>query len=142
MTPPRRARWVGAVAVGLAVVVAGCASTAGPRVTPTSDGDGMVIEVVDMNPPQISDYKSKLTVYEGDDMVTSKIIEVNTPLSYKGYMFYQHSYDQEGERYTVLQVVKDPGVWLVMTGFALLALGVILKFYVHPFVRAPRKEEK
>ena len=45
MTPPRRARWMGAVAVGLAVVVAGCASTAGPRVTPTSDGDGMVIEV-------------------------------------------------------------------------------------------------
>ncbi|MHC4946212.1 MAG: cytochrome c biogenesis protein ResB, partial [Planctomycetota bacterium] len=52
----------------------------------------------------------------------------------------QADYDKEGERYTVLQVVKDPGVWLVMVGFACIMLGVIHKFYIRPFLRDPGKE--
>ena len=102
--------------------------------------DEMVIEVLDLNPPQVSDYKSKLTVYEDGEMMTSKIIEVNHPLTYRGYSFYQADYDKERESYTVLQVVKDPGVWLVMVGFACIMLGVIHKFYIRPFLRKPGKE--
>jgi len=37
-------------------------------------------------------YKSLLTVYEGGKPVTSKWIEVNSPLKYKGVTFYQSSY--------------------------------------------------
>jgi hypothetical protein len=102
--------------------------------------EGMVLEVLDLNPPHVSDYKSKLTVYEEGEMVTSKIVEVNHPLTYRGYTFYQSSYDKEGERFTVLQVVKDPGVWLVMVGFACIMLGVIQKFYIRPFLRNPGRE--
>lgn len=37
----------------------------------------------------VKDWKSTLTVLEEDDAVLQKIIEVNHPLSYKGYVFYQ-----------------------------------------------------
>jgi cytochrome c biogenesis protein len=40
----------------------------------------------------IRDWKSTLTVTENGTEVLSKIIEVNHPLSYKGFMFYQGSY--------------------------------------------------
>lgn len=40
----------------------------------------------------VKDWKSTLTVLEDDSVSLSKVIEVNHPLSYKGYLFYQHSY--------------------------------------------------
>lgn len=47
------------------------------------------------------DYKSALTVLEGDEKILSKTIEVNHPLKYRGIVFYQSSYgitaDQEGK---------------------------------------------
>ena len=102
--------------------------------------DEVEVAVVDVYPTRISDYKSKVTVFEEGEMVTSKIIEVNHPLTYKGYTFYQADYDKEEGRYTVLQVVKDPGVWLVMFGFACLLLGVIQKFYIQPFQGDTKRE--
>ena len=38
------------------------------------------------------DWKSTLTVIEGTNPVLTKVIEVNHPLSYKGYVFYQSGY--------------------------------------------------
>ncbi|MFQ6070727.1 MAG: cytochrome c biogenesis protein ResB [Candidatus Aminicenantales bacterium] len=40
----------------------------------------------------VKDWKSTLTVVEEEKPVRTKTIEVNHPLSYKGYTFYQHSY--------------------------------------------------
>jgi cytochrome c biogenesis protein len=40
----------------------------------------------------VKDWKSTLTVLENKKPVLTKTIEVNHPLSYKGYMFYQNSY--------------------------------------------------
>jgi cytochrome c biogenesis protein len=40
----------------------------------------------------VSDWKSTLTVIENEKSILTKIIEVNHPLSYKGYVFYQSSY--------------------------------------------------
>jgi cytochrome c biogenesis protein len=40
----------------------------------------------------VRDWKSTLTVIENEKPILSKIIEVNHPLSYKGYVFYQSSY--------------------------------------------------
>jgi cytochrome c biogenesis protein len=37
----------------------------------------------------VKDFKSTLTVLENEKLVLSKIIEVNHPLSYKGFVFYQ-----------------------------------------------------
>ncbi len=40
----------------------------------------------------VKDWKSTLTVLEKDSSVLSKVVEVNHPLSYRGFMFYQTSY--------------------------------------------------
>jgi len=40
----------------------------------------------------VKDWKSTLTVLEEDKPVLKKIVEVNHPLSYKGYVFYQSGY--------------------------------------------------
>jgi cytochrome c biogenesis protein len=40
----------------------------------------------------VKDWKSTLTVLENEKPVLNKIVEVNHPLSYKGYVFYQSSY--------------------------------------------------
>jgi cytochrome c biogenesis protein len=34
-----------------------------------------------------------------------------------------------GARYTGLQVTKDPGVWVVYTGFILLCIGPLIAFF-------------
>jgi len=40
----------------------------------------------------VRDWKSTLTVIEKEKPVLSKVVEVNHPLSYKGFVFYQSSY--------------------------------------------------
>jgi cytochrome c biogenesis protein len=40
----------------------------------------------------VKDWKSTLTVIENEKPVLNKIVEVNHPLSYKGFVFYQSSY--------------------------------------------------
>ena len=41
----------------------------------------------------IQDYICELTILEGGQEVISKVIEVNKPLRYKGFRFYQNSFD-------------------------------------------------
>ena len=83
---------------------------------------------------QISDYKSDLVVREEGHTAESKTIEVNDPLHYGGYHFYQSSYgqDKRGRWYTVLSVTSDSGLSLVYIGFALLAGGMFWMFWVKP----------
>lgn len=51
---------------------------------------------------------------------------VNHPAYYKGYRFYQDSYDRAEQRFSVIKIVRDPWYPIVLIGFALLALGSIL----------------
>ena len=88
----------------------------------------------------VKDYKSILRVVDGGKTVMTKIIEVNDPLKYKGYVFYQSSYDPEGERYTGLQVTRNPGLIVVFSGFILLCIGVVFIFYAKPFLRRKLKK--
>ncbi|MHC4183471.1 MAG: cytochrome c biogenesis protein ResB [Planctomycetota bacterium] len=88
----------------------------------------------------IKDYKSILRVVENGETVLTKIIEVNDPMKYKGYVFYQSSYDPEGERYTGLQVTRNPGIIIVYSGFILLCVGVVFIFYAKPFLRRKLKK--
>ncbi len=89
---------------------------------------------------EVKDYKSILRVVENGKTMVTKTIEVNNPLKYKGFVFYQSSYDPEGERYTGLQVTKNPGIIVVYAGFILLCLGVIFIFYIKPFLRRKLKK--
>jgi cytochrome c biogenesis protein ResB len=83
----------------------------------------------------VKDYRSTLQIIENDTVVKAKTIEVNAPLSYKGYTFYQSGYNAKDPTWTSLQVVKDPGVPLVYTGFLLMILGLITVFYLYPHGR-------
>ncbi|NQV34018.1 MAG: cytochrome c biogenesis protein ResB [Phycisphaeraceae bacterium] len=76
----------------------------------------------------VSDYISDVRILakSGDqDCVTQKAIEVNHPLYYGGYHFYQSSYFQDrGRTYTVLSVTHVTGLAWVFGGFLLMCLGI------------------
>jgi cytochrome c biogenesis protein len=56
----------------------------------------------------IKDWKSTLTVIEDDSSRLTKTIEVNHPLSYKGYVFYQSSWGWDWKNPSLeIQVVKE-----------------------------------
>jgi len=90
---------------------------------------------------RIKDFKSALTVIDGGTEAVQKTIVVNDPLRYKGYTFYQSSYDAKNLSWSGLQVTRDPGVPVVYAGFGLLILGVTIVFYINPYL-AKRSEAK
>lgn len=60
----------------------------------------------------VKDWKSTLTVIEEGKQVLTKIIEVNHPLSYKGYVFYQSSFGWDWKNPTLeiwTNKNSDPG---------------------------------
>ncbi len=80
----------------------------------------------------VSDYISDLEVVKEDIVVVEKTIEVNYPLHYGGYYLYQHGYDPEEGKYTVLMVVSDSGIFVVFGGFLALMAGLIWHFWLKP----------
>ena len=82
----------------------------------------------------IKSFKSTLEIVEGDTVVKSKTIEVNDPVSYKGYTLYQSGYNPNDLSYTSLQVVKDPGIPVVYAGFSLMIVGLFIVFYLNPWL--------
>ena len=86
----------------------------------------------------ISDYISRLRIIEDDRVVAEKDIEVNHPLSFGGYHFYQHSYDAEAGQYTVLMVVSDTGLAVVYAGYWMLCIGVIWHLWLRHIVRTQK----
>jgi hypothetical protein len=88
----------------------------------------------------VKDYKSTLQVLERGRVVREKVVEVNAPLSHKGYTFYQSSYNPQDLTWTLLQVVHDPGVPVVYVGFAFMIVGLTIVFYVCPWMETRRKQ--
>lgn len=83
----------------------------------------------------ISEYVSELQIIKDNKIVAEKNIEVNHPLAFGGYHFYQHSYDDQASQYTVLMVVSDTGLNLVYIGYLMLCAGVFWHFWVSVFRR-------
>jgi len=81
---------------------------------------------------QVKDFKSDVAVLEEGQTTARKVIEVNHPLHYGGYHFYQHSYDDVGGQYTILLVKSDSGLRLVYGGFLLLGAGVFWWCWARP----------
>ena len=77
----------------------------------------------------IKDYISKVDVVKDGVVVKSADIEVNHPLYYNGFHFYQYSYDDKQHQYTILQVVSNTGLSTVYAGFAAICLGIIWYFW-------------
>lgn len=61
---------------------------------------------------------------EGEELRT--VISVNNPASFYGYKLYQHGYDPADPASSTLLVKRDPGVWPVYAGFALILAGLFL----------------
>ena len=77
----------------------------------------------------ISDYVSELQVIKNKEVVAEKNIEVNHPLHFGGYHFYQHYYDARAGQYTLLMVVSDSGLNVVYAGFLMLCIGVFWQLW-------------
>ena len=76
-----------------------------------------------------SSYASDIEVIDpAEKSVLPYRIFMNHPLSYKGYKFFQSSYDLD-EKGTVLEVNKDPGKWPTYFGYFLLCVGFIGNFF-------------
>lgn len=71
-----------------------------------------------------SSYASEVEVRDGGTNFDYRIF-MNNVLDYKGYRFYQSSYDQD-EKGTILSVNKDPGKIPTYIGYFLLTLGMFL----------------
>jgi len=90
----------------------------------------------------VRDYISDIQVIKDGNVVAEKNIEVNHPLHFGGYHFYQSSYDTQAHRYTVLSVVSDTGLDLVYAGYPMLGIGVFWHFWLrHIFTKRKSKSD-
>ncbi len=85
----------------------------------------------------ISDYIADLTVIDNGQEVLQKSIEVNLPLRYNGYRFYQSSFidsrtDSNGTWTTVIEARRDSGSPFIWTGIIIVSLGMMLGLYLAP----------
>ena len=87
-------------------------------------------------PEYVRDYISDIQVIKDGNVVAEKTIEVNHPLHFGGYHFYQSSYDTLAHRYTVLSVVSDTGLDFVYAGYMALGIGVFWHLWIrHVFTK-------
>jgi hypothetical protein len=93
-------------------------------------------------PRMVSDYISKLEVVKDGQVVAEKDIEVNHPLYFGGYHFYQSDYDHVAHQYTDLSVHSDTGLRLVFIGYWMLCIGVLWHLWFrHIFARIKSKNK-
>ena len=73
-------------------------------------------------------FASTLTVATPDGRSARGMAEVNHPLRFDGWMVYQSGYDSEAgaeSTYSVFELVRDPWLWTVYVGFAMIAVGAV-----------------
>lgn len=91
--------------------------------------DGRFVAVFRQRDREAKNYHSTLSILDGDHVLATKQIKVNEPLFYGGYAFYQANFDPKNLRYSGIEVVRDPGLWLVFVGLVAVLLGVVQIFY-------------
>jgi len=69
-----------------------------------------------------------LTLTDTSGNVTEGTAEVNGPLQWGGLYFFntQVALDPDGVQYAGIQIVRDPGRWLVFSGMAIVAVGAFM----------------
>lgn len=77
----------------------------------------------------IKDYISVVRIFAGERQWGSFAIEVNKPLVFMGYHFFQTGYDEDMGRYTVLTVKSASGLNLVYAGLLLVTAATFWHFY-------------
>jgi len=84
------------------------------------------------NPDDVKSFRSKLAVLKNDRKIFDQTVSVNHPLHFQGYGFYQSKYNKDDPAYSGILVDKDPGLWLVWTGFGMVCAGLVFVFYLKP----------
>lgn len=91
---------------------------------------------------QVSDYVSQVMIIgKSGQHFGPYEIEVNKPLYFGGYHFYQHGYDQQSGSFTILRVVSDDGLWLVYAGYFLLLSGICWHLWLEPALKYYQRSE-
>ncbi len=82
-----------------------------------------------------SSYESDVTLVDGP-VTSSMVVKVNHPLIHEGFRLFQSSYmtDGRGREISVFAVARDPGARLVYLGFLVFGIGLVLIFYLKPFL--------
>jgi len=85
----------------------------------------------------IADYLCTLTVIDDGVEIKTETIEVNRPLRYLGYRFYQTAYDdrrvdEQGRWMTIINVRRDDGAPFVWAGIFIVSIGLVLGMYFVP----------
>ena len=80
---------------------------------------------------QAASFSSRVSVEDGKERQPARVISMNEPLEWKGFTFYQSSYEEGFPRPTVsvFSVNQDPGRWLKYLGSLLLVLGIIWFYF-------------
>lgn len=89
----------------------------------------------------VKEYVSNIKILDGGKEVMRKSLRVNHPAKYKGYWLYQASYDKQNEKWTGIQVTRDPGLKLVLIGFVGMMIGLIQMFYINPWLKKGEEPE-
>jgi hypothetical protein len=86
-------------------------------------------------------FQSILSISENGERKAVATIKVNSPLTYKGYKFYQSNYNPDNLEYSGILVVKDPGLPIVYFGFLIICLGIIYLNYIKPKIIKLQKKK-
>ena len=84
----------------------------------------------------VRDFISDLEIVKDNTVLVRKSIEVNKPLHFGGYLFYQQGYDDEAGRFSVLRVTNDRGLWIVFLGYILLCAGAFWHLWFRHLLRS------
>jgi cytochrome c biogenesis protein ResB len=103
--------------------------------------DGLQLRYVFREPAMVRDYFSDIVVVDDGKEVASKTIEVNKPLRYGGYHFYQHSYDLQDQQYTILSVTSDSGLYVVYCGYWLLMAGILWQLWLRHIIKHVKRRQ-
>jgi hypothetical protein len=89
----------------------------------------------------ISEFISDIQIIKDGKVLIEKSLEVNHPVYFGGYHFYQHAYDDKAGEYTILMVTSDTGLNIVYLGYFMLCVGVFWQFWVRRILRKSSTKE-
>lgn len=81
------------------------------------------------------DFFSDLVVIKDGKEIIRKTIEVNHPLHFGGYHFYQYDFDHDAGKFTILSVTSDSGLYAVFGGYWLLCIGIVWRLWLTPAIK-------
>ena len=94
---------------------------------------------------QQRDWFSVLSVLnQSGEKVKSHVVQVNSPLRYGGYRFFQATAatDRDGVGVSGISVTRNPGVIFMYVGYTVLTLGVCWTFFARPIIDRRRRSRR